>query len=99
MAIAASPTAGFACRAAAFDDRYKAVVSVRQLVQPPGTLPRDGSAVADRAQQYMGENAEHGPEQHTWRTSPRGEGAAGLQIYGGLDKASPSELATGWKRK
>ena len=83
----------FACRAAAFDDRFKAVFSASSWYTPAGRFPGMDPLSQTGLKQYMGENA------HQVQDSITMAGAAGrltvplLQVYGGLDKASPPEHA------
>jgi dienelactone hydrolase len=83
----------FACRAAAFDSRFKAVVSVSSWYTPANRFPGMDPLSQAGLKQYMGENA------HQVQDSITMAGAADklkvplLQIYGGLDKASPPEHA------
>ncbi|MBI4194802.1 MAG: alpha/beta fold hydrolase [Betaproteobacteria bacterium] len=83
----------FACRAAAFDDRFKAVFSISSWYTPAGRFPGMDPLSQTGLKQYMGENAQQVQDSITMK------GAAGrievplLQVYGGLDKASPPEHA------
>jgi pimeloyl-ACP methyl ester carboxylesterase len=83
----------FACRAAAFDERIRAVFVSSSWYTPAGRWPSMASLSQTALKQYFGENA---PEVQTSMTL---EGAAErikvplLQIYGGLDPASPPEHA------
>jgi dienelactone hydrolase len=83
----------FACRAAAFDSRFKAAVSVSSWYTPANRFPGMDPLSQAGLKQYMGENA------HQVQDSITMAGAADklkvplLQIYGGLDKASPPEHA------
>jgi pimeloyl-ACP methyl ester carboxylesterase len=83
----------FACRAAAFDERIRAVFVSSSGYTPAGRWPSMASLSQTALKQYFGENA---PEVQTSMTL---EGAAErikvplLQIYGGLDPASPPEHA------
>jgi 2,6-dihydroxypseudooxynicotine hydrolase len=83
----------FACRAAAFDDRYKAVVSASSWYTPAGRFPGMDPLSQLGLTQYMG------PDPQKVQDSITMAGAADklkvplLQVYGGLDKASPPEHA------
>ena len=83
----------FACRAAAFDDRYKAVFSASSWYTPAGRFPGMDPLSQLGLTQYMG------PDPQKVQDSITMAGAADklkvplLQVYGGLDKASPPEHA------
>ncbi|MGZ5383725.1 MAG: alpha/beta hydrolase family protein [Acidimicrobiia bacterium] len=83
----------FACRAAAFDERVQAVVSVSSWYSPAGRFPGIDRVSQIALRQYMGEDPESVMNSITMA------GAAGritvplLQVYGGLDKASPPDQA------
>lgn len=83
----------FACRAAAFDDRYKAVVSVSSWYTPAGRFPGMDPLSQTGLRQYMGENAEQVQNSITMADVAARVKVPLLQIYGGLDKASPPEHA------
>ncbi|MFN7085636.1 MAG: alpha/beta hydrolase family protein [Burkholderiales bacterium] len=83
----------FACRAAAFDDRYKAVVSVSSWYTPAGRFPGMDPLSQTGLKQYMGENAEQVQNSITMADVAARVKVPLLQIYGGLDKASPPEHA------
>jgi len=79
-------------RAAAFDERVRAVVLVSSWYTPAGLYARAPALTQASVRQYFGENA---PEVQAATLA----GAAGrikvplLQVYGGRDKASPPEHA------
>lgn len=79
----------FACRAAAFDDRVKAVVSVSSWYTPAGRYPNIDRVSQVALRQYMGDDPD------TLMNSITMAGAAEritvplLQVYGALDPASP----------
>jgi 2,6-dihydroxypseudooxynicotine hydrolase len=83
----------FACRAAAFDDRYKAVFSASSWYTPAGRFSGMDPLSQLGLTQYMG------PDPQKVQDSITMAGAADklkvplLQVYGGLDKASPPEHA------
>jgi 2,6-dihydroxypseudooxynicotine hydrolase len=83
----------FACRAAAFDPRFKAVVSASSWYTPAGRFPGMDPLSQLGLTQYMG------PDPQKVQDSITMAGAADklkvplLQVYGGLDKASPPEHA------
>ena len=83
----------FACRAAAFDDRYKAVVSVSSWYTPAGRFPHMDPLSQTGLKQYMGDNAEQVQNSITMADVASRLTVPLLQIYGGLDKASPPEHA------
>lgn len=83
----------FACRAAAFDDRYKAVVSASSWYTPAGRFPHMDPLSQTGLKQYMGENAEQVQNSITMADVVSRLKVPLLQVYGGLDKASPPEHA------
>lgn len=83
----------FACRAAAFDGRYKAVVSVSSWYTPAGRFPGMDPLSQTGLKQYMGENAQEVQNSITMANVAARVKVPLLQIYGGLDKASPPEHA------
>lgn len=83
----------FACRAAAFDDRYKAVVSVSSWYTPAGRFPAMDPLSQAGLKQYMGENAMEVQNSITMADVAGRLKVPLLQVYGGLDKASPPEHA------
>ena len=94
----------FACRAAAFDDRVKAAVSVSSWYTPAGRYPGIDRVSQVALRQYMGDDpaavdsAQRQPRRPD-RGGGRGQGLAEritvplLQVYGALDPASPPEHA------
>ena len=83
----------FACRAAAFDSRYKAVVSVSSWYTPAGRFKHMDPLSQVGLMQYMGENAEEVQNSITMADVAAKLTVPLLQVYGGLDKASPPEQA------
>lgn len=83
----------FACRAAAFDDRFRAVVSISSWYTPAGRFPTMDPLSQVGLKQYMGENAEQVQNSITMAGAAERIKVPLLQIYGGLDKASPPEHA------
>ncbi len=83
----------FACRAAAFDERFKAVVSVSSWYTPAGRFPTMDPLSQTGLRQYMGENPQAVQDSITMKGAAERIKAPLLQIYGGLDKASPPEHA------
>jgi 2,6-dihydroxypseudooxynicotine hydrolase len=83
----------FACRGAAFDDRFKAVVSVSSWYTPANRFPSMDPLSQAGLRQYMGENAQEVQDSITMAGAAERLKVPLLQIYGGLDKASPPEHA------
>lgn len=83
----------FACRAAAFDERYRAVVSVSSWYTPAGRFPGMDPLSQTGLKQYMGENAQEVQNSITMADVAARVKVPLLQVYGGLDKASPPEHA------
>jgi len=83
----------FACRAAAFDDRVKAVVSVSSWYSPAGRYPDLDRVSQIALRQYMGEDAAAVMDSITMAGAAAHITAPLLQVYGALDKASPPEEA------
>lgn len=83
----------FACRGAAFDDRFKALVSVSSWYTPAGRFPTMDPLSQTGLRQYMGENAMEVQNSITMAGAAERIKVPLLQIYGGLDKASPPEHA------
>jgi dienelactone hydrolase len=83
----------FACRAAASDERYKAVVSVSSWYTPAGRFPGMDPLSQTGLKQYMGENAQDVQNSITMADVTARLKVPLLQVYGGLDKASPPEHA------
>ena len=83
----------FACRAAALDKRYKAAVSVSSWYTPAGRFKHMDPLSQVGLMQYMGENAEEVQNSITMADVAAKLTVPLLQVYGGLDKASPPEHA------
>lgn len=83
----------FACRAAAFDDRFRAVFSISSWYTPAGRFPGMDPLSQRGLKHYMGENAEQVQNSITMAGAAEHIKVPLLQIYGGLDKASPPEHA------
>jgi len=83
----------FACRAAAFDDRVRAAVSMSSWYTPAGRYPTMDAVSQSGLRFYMGDDPGAVQDSMTM------EGAASritlplLQVYGGRDPASPPEHA------
>lgn len=83
----------FACRAAAFDDRVKAAVSVSSWYTPAGRFPTIDRVSQAALRQYMGDDPEAMMNSITMAGAAERITVPLLQVYGGLDKASPPEHA------
>jgi len=83
----------FACRAAAFDERFKAVVSASSWYTPAGRFSGMDPLSQIGLKQYMGENVQQVQDSITMKGAAERIKVPLLQIYGGLDKASPPEHA------
>ncbi|MGF1665442.1 MAG: alpha/beta hydrolase family protein [Acidimicrobiia bacterium] len=83
----------FACRAAAFDDRVKAVVSVSSWYTPAGRFPTIDRVSQEALRQYMGDDPAAVMDSITMAGAAERIAVPLLQVYGGLDKASPPEHA------
>lgn len=83
----------FACRAAAFDERFRAVFSISSWYTPAGRFPGMDPLSQQGLRHYMGENAEQVQNSITMAGAAERIRVPLLQIYGGLDKASPPEHA------
>lgn len=83
----------FACRAAAFDDRFKAVVSASSWYTPAGRFPSMDPLSQTGLKQYMGPNAQDVQDSITMAGAAERIKVPLLQVYGALDKASPPEHA------
>ena len=83
----------FACRAAAFDSRYKAVFSASAWYTPAGRWSSMDPLSQLGLKQYFGENAEDIQNAITMEGATDTLRVPLLQVYGGLDKASPPEHA------
>ena len=83
----------FACRAAAFDDRIRAVFSISSWYTPAGRWPSMASLSQNAVKQYMGENAPEVQNSFTLEGVAERIRVPLLQVYGGSDPASPPEHA------
>jgi dienelactone hydrolase len=83
----------FACRAAAFDDRVKAAVSVSSWYTPAGRYPTIDRVSQEALKQYMGDDPASVMDSITMEGVGEHLTVPLLQVYGGLDKASPPEHA------
>lgn len=83
----------FACRGAAFDDRFKAVVSASSWYTPAGRFPSMDPLSQTGLKQYMGPNAQDVQDSITMAGAAERIKVPLLQVYGALDKASPPEHA------
>jgi len=83
----------FACRAAAFDKRFKAVFSASSWYTPANRFPGMDPLSQTGLKQYMGENAQQVQDSITMAGAADKLTVPLLQVYGGLDKASPPEHA------
>ena len=83
----------FACRAAAFDKRFKAVFSASAWYTPAGRWDGMDPLSQLGLKQYMGENAQDIQNRITMDGAAERLSVPLLQVYGGLDKASPPEHA------
>jgi 2,6-dihydroxypseudooxynicotine hydrolase len=83
----------FACRAAAFDARVKAAVSVSAWYTPAGLYSHMHPLGQIAIRQYFGENAPDVQNRITMEGAAERIRAPLLQVYGGRDKASPPEQA------
>ncbi len=83
----------FACRAAAFDDRVKAAVSVSSWYTPAGRYPGIDRISQVALRQYMGDDPAAVMDEITMAGAAERITVPLLQVYGGLDKASPPEHA------
>jgi pimeloyl-ACP methyl ester carboxylesterase len=83
----------FACRAAAFDERIRAIFVSSGWYTPAGRYPSMAPVSQIALNQYFGENAPEIQNQMTLADVTHRINAPLLQIYGALDKASPPEHA------
>jgi 2,6-dihydroxypseudooxynicotine hydrolase len=83
----------FACRAAAFDERLRAVFSVSSWYTPAGRFPGMDPLSQTGLRQYMGDDPQKVQDAITMAGAAERIRVPLLQIYGGLDKASPPEHA------
>ncbi len=83
----------FACRAAAFDPRVKAAVSVSSWYTPAGRYPTIDRVSQTALRQYMGDDPAALMDSITMAGAAERITVPLLQVYGGLDKASPPEHA------
>lgn len=83
----------FACRAAATDERVKAVFSMSSWYTTAGRWPSLDPVSQTGLKQYMGENAEEVQNRITLAGLAARVRVPLLQVYGGRDPASPPEQA------
>jgi dienelactone hydrolase len=83
----------FACRGAAFDERVRAVFSMSSWYSPAGRFPHQDGVSRRGLRQYMGEDAERVQASMTMAGAAERIRVPLLQVYGGLDRASPPEQA------
>lgn len=83
----------FAIRAAAFDDRIKAVFSMSSWYTPAGRFPSMAPVSQTGIKQYMGENAAEVQNSMTLAGVAERLRVPLLQVYGGRDNSSPPEQA------
>ena len=83
----------FACRAAAFDDRVKAAVSVSSWYTPAGRYPNIDRVSQIALRQYMGDDPGAVMDSITMEGAAERITVPLLQVYGALDPASPPEHA------
>jgi pimeloyl-ACP methyl ester carboxylesterase len=83
----------FACRAAAFDDRIRAIFVSSGWYSPAGRFSSMAAISQIALKQYFGENAAEVQNSMTLADVANRIKVPLLQIYGGLDKASPPEHA------
>lgn len=83
----------FACRAAAFDARVRAVVSISSWYSPAGLYAHAPALTQTSVRQYFGDNAAEVQAAMTMADAAERIKVPLLQVYGGRDKASPPEHA------
>jgi 2,6-dihydroxypseudooxynicotine hydrolase len=83
----------FACRAAAFDERVKAALSMSSWYSPAGLWPSMAPVSQIALKQYMGQNAPEVLNNMTLAGVAERIRVPLLQVYGGLDPVSPPEQA------
>jgi len=83
----------FACRAAAFDDRVRAVFSISSWYSPAGRWSAMPRLSQTAIKQYMGQNAPDVQDSMTLAGVAERITVPLLQVYGGADPASPPEQA------
>jgi 2,6-dihydroxypseudooxynicotine hydrolase len=83
----------FACRAAATDERVKAVFSITSWYSPAGRWPTMDPISKVGLTQYMGDNAEEVQNSMTLEGFANRITAPLLQVYGERDPASPPDQA------
>jgi dienelactone hydrolase len=83
----------FACRAAAFDERVKAAVSVSAWYTPAGLYAHMPPLGQIAIKQYFGPDPADVQNRITMAGAAERIRVPLLQVYGGLDKASPPEQA------
>jgi 2,6-dihydroxypseudooxynicotine hydrolase len=83
----------FACRAAAFDERVRAAVSVSAWYTPAGLYSHMPPLGQIAIKQYFGPNPPEVQDRITMAGAAERMRVPLLQVYGGMDKASPPEQA------
>ncbi len=83
----------FACRGGAFDERVKAVFSMSSWYSPAGRFPHQDRVSQVGLRQYMGEDVAAVQDAMTMAGAAERLRVPLLQVYGGLDPASPPEEA------
>ncbi|HEV7392961.1 MAG TPA: alpha/beta fold hydrolase, partial [Burkholderiales bacterium] len=83
----------FACRAAAFDERVRAAVSVSAWYTPAGLYAHMPPLGQIAIKQYFGPNPAEVQDRITMAGAAERIRVPLLQVYGGQDKASPPEQA------
>ena len=83
----------FACRAAAFDERVRAVLSMSSWYSPAGRFGTHEPVSQRGLRHYMGEDAAAVQDAMTMKGAAERIRVPLLQVYGALDPASPPEQA------
>ena len=83
----------FACRAAAFDERVRAVLSMSSWYSPAGRFATQEPVSQRGLRHYMGEDAAAVQDGMTMKGAAERIRVPLLQVYGALDPASPPEQA------
>jgi dienelactone hydrolase len=83
----------FACRAAAFDERVRAVLSMSSWYSPAGRFGTQEPVSQRGLRHYMGEDAAAVQDAMTMKGAAERIRVPLLQVYGALDPASPPEQA------
>jgi dienelactone hydrolase len=83
----------FACRAAAFDERVRAVLSMSSWYSPAGRFGAQEPVSQRGLRHYMGEDAAAVQDAMTMKGAAERIRVPLLQVYGALDPASPPEQA------